>query len=270
MDILLGPIYSLFSVSFYKRVLGFSFWKGFLYLCFLSLVYGVLFLVFLFMPFRGQADRFVSWFAEHLPQLTLTKEGVLAEVQQPFEVKHPMYGSILVIDTTKASLETMPETLIYLTKTKLIFRNEARGQYRVFNLAPESEEAKAQWKNFMITGPFLESWYYKLVPLAYPAVLIFIFLFFLIWKLLAALFYSLIALIIHLFRKEKLSYRSLFVCSIFALSPVIVLQWAGMFIPRIYLVLNFFTALVLTALYLAFGILATQARAESPGPQPPA
>lgn len=258
MDILLAPIYSFFSTSFYKRVIRYSVGKGFLYLAFLSFIYALLILFFFWTPFKPNVDKFVDWFAANLPQLTLTKEGVVTSVTQPFELKNPVYGSVLVINTTQDGIEKMPETLIYMTKTKLVFKNPNRNELRVFELVPSTEEAKAKWKDFVLTGPFLEGWYKKLVPIVIPAILIAVFWMFFVWKILASLFYSLIALIINLFRREKLGYTKLLTLSMFALTPVAVLQMIGMFIPRMGLALNFFTSIILTSLYLALGILATQ------------
>ncbi len=259
MDILLAPVYSFFSTSFYRRVIRYSVGKGFLYLAFLSLIYSLLILFFFWTPFKPNIDKFVNWFAANLPQLTLTKEGVLTSVTQPFQLKSPVYGSVLVIDTTKDTLEGMPsETLIYMTKTKLVFKNQNRNELRVFELVPSTEEAKAKWKDFVLTGPFLEGWYKKLVPVVIPAILIVVFWMFFVWKILASLFYSLIALLINLFRREKLGYGHLLTLSMFALTPVAVLQIFSLFIPRMGIALNFFTAVILTSLYLALGILATQ------------
>lgn len=78
----------------------------------------------------------------------------------------------------------------------------------------------------------------------------------------ASLFYSLIALLLNLFRKEKLGYGSLLVLSMFALTPVAILQIAGFFVPKLMMILSFPVAIVLTTLFLALGILATQAPSE--------
>lgn len=264
MDILLAPIYSFFSVSFYRRVIQSSIGKGFLYLLYLSTIYGVILLSLFIIRLKPMADDFVNWFASNLPQLTLTKNGVTASIQQPFTMKSPLYGTILVIDTTKEKADgTAPtHTLIYLTKTQLVFQNEAKSETRILNLLPKEDQAKAKWKDFSVTGAIVQMIYHKILPIVYPFILVLSLSVFFIWKIMASLFYSLIALLLNLFRKEKLGYGSLLVLSMFALTPVAILQIAGFFVPKLMMILSFPVAIVLTTLFLALGILATQAPSE--------
>ena len=264
MDILLAPIYSFFSVSFYRRIIQSSLGKGFLYLLYLSFVYGAILLSLFIIRLKPMADDFVNWFASSLPQLTLTKNGVTASIQQPFEMKSPLYGTVLVIDTTKEKADGVPptRTLIYLTKTQLVFQNEAKSETRILSLLPKDDQAKEKWKDFSVTGAVVEMIYKKIVPIVYPFILVLSLFAFFIWKILAALFYSLVALLLNLFRKEKLSYGQLLVLSMFALTPVAVLQIAGFFVPKLMMILSPPVAIALTSLFLALGILATQGPAE--------
>jgi len=262
MDILLAPIYSFFNISFYRRVIQSSLGKGFLLFLYLSILFSLLIVFAFAKQGRPVMDQFVNWFTDNLPQLTLTKQGIVAQVEQPFEMKNPMYGSVLIINTSTDSLDKIPDTTFYLTKTKLVYRDAQKGQYRVFNLSPETDESKAKWQDLVITGPLLNGWYKKLIPFAFLVIFIFVIPFVFIWKLIAALFYSLIALLINFFRKERLKYSKLLLCSMFAMTPVAVLQLFSIFIPRISMVLNFWVALVLTSLYLALAILLTQEKKE--------
>ena len=87
-----------------------------------------------------------------------------------------------------------------------------------------------------------------------PVVLVFLAPLFFVWKLLIALFYSLIALLLNRFRKEKFRYGSLFTLACFAISPVTIFQAANVSIPEISFDLNFYFSFALTVLYLVYGM----------------
>ncbi|MBI4971873.1 MAG: DUF1189 family protein [Candidatus Omnitrophica bacterium] len=262
MDILLAPIFSFFSVSFYRRVIHSSLGKGFLNLLFLAFIYSLVILSLFMIKAKPAVDHFVDWFTKSLPQLTFTREGVHATIQQPFEMKNPVYGTVLVIDTTKDKVDNPPSSLIYLTKTQLVVRNEAKSETRIFNLVPPADQAKSKWKDFSVTGTLVDMIYRKVVPFIYPAIVFFVAIFFFMWKLLASLIYSLFALLLNLFRKEKLNYGQLLVLSMFAVTPVAVLQCVGIFVPKLLFALKLPISMLLTILFIALGILATQKPAE--------
>ncbi|MBI4398331.1 MAG: DUF1189 family protein [Candidatus Omnitrophica bacterium] len=260
MDILLGPVFSFFSVSFYRRIIHSRLGKGFLYLAYLAFLYGLILLVTLWLPFKPALDRFEGWFTTNLPQMTFTREGVVTKAAQPFEMKSSEYGSVLILDATKNEIGDIPDTWLYITKTKALFRGGNANDFRVVELVPKNEEEKTKWKDVTLTGDSVHAMYKRVMPFAHPVIFIVVFFTFFLWKILAALVYSLVALLLNLFRREKLQYGSLLALSMFALTPVTVLQVFSLFIPRVGLALNPLTAFILTGLYLALGILATQNR----------
>lgn len=260
-EILLSPLYSLFSLNFYRRVLRSPLSKGFSYLLYLSVLFafGVT-IVFMFTVIPI-GNEFANWLKQNFPELVLTREGVAAKVEQPFSLTHPDFGTIAVIDTTKEmpTAEDLGKTVFFVTKTQVFIQNrpgERTGDYRVVDLVPRNEQAKATWRDFVVTGTFIETIYRRLRPFAAPLLFIFCVFFFFVWKLIVALLYSLLALILNLFRKEKLSYRSLVNLCFFAITPVIVLQWLRPFLP--FLPLNVFVAGFVTGSYLGLAILKTQ------------
>ncbi len=264
MDIFLAPFFAFFNLSFYKRIIRLSLGKGFLYLLYLSAVYALLIMAYVGADMLPKANEFTDWFAGNLPQVTLTKEGVVTDAPQPFELVHPKYGKILAMDTTRESLDNPPPGFyVYITKTKALARQSGRAESRVYELVPQTAEAKAQWKDVVITGELIKTLYKKFLPYVYPLTFGVVFFVVILWKILAGLFYSLVALLLNNFRREKLPYAALLNCSFFALTPVAVLQAVGIYVPRVAAPLNFLAALVLTSIYLVIAILATQEKPDS-------
>ncbi len=268
-DIFFAPFLSLFSVSFYRRLNAApALAKGFGYLVYLSALIGVLGMAGLGFFLNRYAGEYMQWFKQNMPPVTFTQEGAVCEAEQPFTLKHPQYGTILVVDTAREdapAVSEMPDTPVFLTKTKLVARQRSRGQYRVFDIVPKGDGLR-NWKDFTLDGAFTEGFYNRAVPILYPAIFLICSIFYFIWKLLAAVVYSLIALGLNLFRKEKLPYESLLALSMFALTPVAMLQIFAAIIPAMRITTNAGLSIIITSCYLALGIFFTQPQAQDQTP----
>lgn len=267
INFIFSPILSLFSLSFYREVMKSSVGKGFLYILYLSLIFAAATDVIFARILMPQADRFAEWFRDSFPPMTFTKEGVVTDVAQPFKLEHPTIGSLMMIDTSKetATIEEIRSTLLYVTKKSLYVWDGRRNQYRIFELAPMNAEAEANWKDLEVTGEKAYGIYLRFAPMAYPIVFLLCFVFFFIWKLLAGVFYSLIALIINTFRKNRLNYEKLLNVAFFSLTPATYLQWASSLFPGRFR-LNFLWTLAVTTLFLAYVLIGTDSQEEDEMP----
>jgi hypothetical protein len=254
---LLAPILSFFSARLYRKVLQSGFGAGFSYLLYLTILFSILcvFLCqFLLLPFVG---NFMDWLVMVTPEITITQTGLTTEAAQPYLVKHPSFGPLYLIDTTKDASELIKDkdkAAILIGREDIIIRDADGARTRSFSLrqamlaAHEAHQAIRITKNMMRDfGKRFQSW-------VIPVVLIVLAPLFFTWKLLAALFYSFLAWLLNFFKKEKFHYRNLFALSCYAISPVTMLQAVHFSIPDARLDLNLLYAFGLTFLYLAFGM----------------
>jgi hypothetical protein len=226
-DFLLAPGLALFSRPFYQQAARASLARGVLYLLYLSLLcslgVGILF-VLKVMP---AVDEFLEWSASRLPVVTLTPDGPVTSVKEPFALDHPRYGTVLRIDTSRETPDPQQPAVLWLTKRQLVFTNLDRKkgrEYRAYDIVPTSEEERAKWQTRTIDGNLLRTLYreyrsyaFWLPPLVIPL--------FFVWKLTAALAYSVLAVIINLVVRARLSYANLLTLTFFAMTPVILFEW---------------------------------------------
>ncbi len=263
INFIFSPLKALYSRKLYREVSRASVGRGFFYLSYLALLYMVGVTAFLLVSVKPSADNFIGWLEHSLPEMTFTREGVVTNVKQPFSLVYPPLGTLLVIDTTKEMPDTeeLRKSFFFITKTKLYVSQN--NQRRIVDVIPQGEKALSQWKDFTLTGPFTRTIYKILFPFFFVIIIVFAFLGFFIWKLVAALFYSLLALAINLFGKQKLSYPGLLNISFFALTPITLLQWLQLSFLKFPFRLNFLWALLITTLFLSYAILGTQSQEES-------
>jgi len=210
-----------------------------------------------------QIDDFVDWFASQMPAVSITEEGAQVDAPEPYEITHPEYGPIVILDTTRDAVTQadMGDSTVYLTKQNLYVQS-GRRDLRVYALSQLFEEAMAQGAEgaLLLTGERIYEFYQIMRRWMAPFLFTSTFFFIFFWKLAAALIYSLIALGLNQLRKEKLDYGSLLLVSMFAITPVFFLQILSLMIQR--LNVHWFVAIGVTTVYLALALLATQTREE--------
>jgi hypothetical protein len=264
LDFFLAPILSLFSVKFYRRVLSFPRGLGFLYIAYLSLLLSTATAFLVRVQVLPVADEVVTWLGESLPQMVFTREGVRMEIKQPLLLNHPRWGPIFYF----APEDSFPEqgdlgkAAILVTRTHAAYRDPRKNQYRIQSLVPAP--AQANWRDIAVSGPGVTLFWERLRPFLGGIIFLTTFVVLYLWKLLAGIFYSLIGLLLNLFRSERLPYGFILNLSFFALSPFALLQGISWLVPGFQIPRNVFLALAVTSLYLALGILATQKRREEP------
>lgn len=257
-DFILAPFLSLFSPPFYRRLLTRPQSLGFLYLAYLSFLVstgaGLL--------FRNNslpaADELVDWLGRRIPEIVFTREGVRMGIKEPLLLSHPRWGALLYLDPTHEvpKSEDLEKALVVLAQKKAAYHDPNTGESRLRSLIPN--QTQKEWKDLTVTGEGVLRFWRRIQPWVFLVFFGITFMGFYLWKLLAGLVYSLIALLLNRFRTERLRYPSLLNLTFFALTPVVGLQFLSWNFPRWPIPLNPITAFLITSLYLALAILWTQ------------
>lgn len=258
-DFFLAPVLSLFSIKFYQKMLVLPRALGFLYLAYLSFIFAVIAGVVFRIQALPVADDLFFWLSRNLPEIKITRQGLEMAVAKPLLLIHPRWGSLLYLDPDNEfpKSEDLKKALIVVTPKNIAYRDLSTGEYRIQSIAPRLKPNK-EWQDFLITGDKVDQFWRTMKP--FLSVLLFLFTFAgtYLWKLLAALVYSLVGIFVNMFRTERLPYRSILELTIFTLTPVTLLQIVLMLFSNIPIPMNFFTALLITSIYITVVILGTQ------------
>ncbi len=257
-DIVLGPVLSLYSVAFYRRLAQERLGRGLAYLVYLSSLYSAAIAIALLAFWLPAADRFVDWLAPNLPEVKLTDHGAVMDAPQPFVLTHPVLGTLLVIDTrveTPSADDLRGAPVFFVSRTHVVVSEGREGQQRVYDLVPQTPEARARWEGLAVNGASVKKMYGRVRLLAAPLAFVACLVFFFVWKLLAALAYTLLGLVLNLFRRERLPYASILTLACFAMTAVIVLQTLAAFGAFGSFRLSYLAAWLVTGAYLALAML---------------
>lgn len=263
-DFLLAPLLSLFSPRFYRKLLALPQTLGFLYLAYLSLLLSV-WALFMFRIYSLPiVDELIEWLGKGLPEMVFTQEGVQMKIKKPLLLTHPRWGAFLYLDPTSDSprSDDLEKAFLVMTRTRMSYQDPNTGESRMVNLIPKGEPREERHV-VLTSGTFLKFWR-RLKPFVASIFFITAFLLLYLWKLLAGLLYSLVALILNRFRNEKLRYSSLLNLTFFALTPVAGLQVLAFSFTKWPIPLNFLTAFLVTSLYLTLAVFFTQERRPQP------
>lgn len=261
MWIFLAPIYALFSVDFYKMILRQTVWKGVQYMLYLTLLSTILFtLIFSFQAIPA-IERFVGWFQTEMPVLTITDQGVLINEQNPYSMVHPALGTVVTFDTTRTEIapDEMIDVLLYVTATKLYVRQND-GVIRVYDIPDAVRESGASAMDPMIVTPeSIYLFFEQIKPWLIALSALIFFAMFFAWKMLVALFYSWVGLLLNFARKEPLSFGAIYNVVLFAMTAAILWQGLRLVIPALAIMPGaVLVGIVMTGFYLHLGILRTQ------------
>ena len=140
-DIVLGPVLSLYSVAFYRRLAQQRLGRGLAYLVYLSSLYAAAIAIALLAFWLPAADRFVDWLAPNLPEVKLTDHGAVTDTPQPFVLTHPTLGTLLAIDTrveTPSADDLRGAPVFFVSRTHVVVSEGREGQQRVYDLVPQT------------------------------------------------------------------------------------------------------------------------------------
>lgn len=257
---------ALYSVPFYKKAAAFSISKGIVYLllwAIFAVFLAALLLVFRFFP---ALHEFNDWLKVSMPVITWTQQGVTMDKPSPYVLKHPKYGHVATMNLNKKEIsqQDLGEALLYMTATKLYVRKQpGTPETRVYDLAGPAQ-VRTKDEKIVIDASFLERMEKGLKPVLLIVGAGMSFVLFFIWKLLAALFYSVLGNLINRFRREKLRYEAVLNISCFAMTASMWLSFIFLFLSDLMpFAFGFQASMLVTMLYLFLGIKLT----EAPQPQ---
>lgn len=186
-------------------------------------------------------DEVSKELGDKLPEIRIEDGVVSTDAQEPFVIEEKDF--IFIIDTTGKITTVDPSYKqgILLTKNKLIHR-QSEIETREYDLS--------KIKSFTVNKEAMERWKKTFSRFAFPILLVSLFPYFTIAKLIHILLFSLIALIVNTATKANLKYENLFNISLFALTPPVLLatifNLAGFKIPPLWSVFLY------TVVYIIF------------------
>jgi len=163
---------------------------------------------------------------DRLPEIRIEDGAVSTDAQEPFIIEEKDF--IFIIDTTgkKTTIDPSYKQGMLLTKNKLIHK-QSEIETRAYNLS--------KIKSFTVNKEAMERWRKTFSRFALPILLVSLFPYFAVVKLIQILLFSLMALVMNTATKANLKYENLFNISLFALTPPVLLatifNLAGLKIP---------------------------------------
>jgi hypothetical protein len=248
------PVLSFFSKELYRDV-GLN-WKGvnFLYLFLLLAVCLAPTTIKIYIGFTNFVDNEAPAFVEQVPEITINDGKVSINETQPYYIKDPDSGKVLVVIDTTGQITSLKDTdaLCLLTEDKIITR-KSKSENRTYDLsnvkafAVDSERITG-WLN--IAGKFL-------VIFVYPFGLLVSY----VVRIVQALIYAAIGLLFASMCKVTLSYPALLRLAVVAMTP-------GLLVKTIFGIAGIhlccLTSLIFLVITLAYLFFAVKAISEMP------
>lgn len=254
------PLLSFFSKDLYREV-G-LYWKGtnFAYLLLLLAVCWIPAMIKVHTAFSNFVDNDVPAVVEQVPEITIIDGEASIKEPQPYYIKNPENGDILVIIDTTGTTKSLedPNAICLVTKTEIMWR-QSEVETRTFDLSGV--------KSFVLDSERIMGWLHTaeklLVIIMYPFALLGSY----VYRIIQALIYAVIGLLFASWCKVTLSYEALLRLAVVSVTPCIiintVLGLAGIHLPYIGLLY-----LLIALAYLLFGVKAiSQTQEEFQGPE---
>jgi hypothetical protein len=225
--VLLAPVTALFESGFFVRAARAPLTRGLAYLAYLAALTAIGAGLMLEWRWFPALDDLAAWVSDRLPIITFTVDGPVVAGQQPFVLEHPTYGRLLRIDTTSDSPDASAPALVTITRRQIVVtRTDDPGEHREWDVVPQTDDARRTWSDVTIDGPSAREVYQTLRWLGWLVVPL-VFVLTLVWKLVAGLLYSVLALAMNAALSARLSYPALLSVTCFALTPATLLWWAS-------------------------------------------
>lgn len=260
-DILLGPLLSLGSLAIYRRAARRPLSHGLTYLGWLALLFASAVMVVVSTVWLPAADDFAAWLEAHVPEMRITKDGVVTTASEPVVLTHPKLGKVLVVDTSKdvPSAEDLDGAPVFVGRRHVTIANGPRGEQRVFDV---TQANGGSWVGTTVDARFVRDVYGRIRAYAGPILFLLLVALFFVWKLLAALLYSLLGVALNRFRKEPLPYAGVLNVTFFAMTMVVALQSVALLGGPTPLRVGRLAAWAITGAYLAAALLPPERRPD--------
>ncbi|HVA67198.1 MAG TPA: DUF1189 family protein [Elusimicrobiota bacterium] len=229
--ILLDPVNAITSVSFYRKIAKQAFSRTLLYLSYLALIFCVLGAAALKIRVGPALDQTFAWLAKSAPVLTFGNGKFSSPSPMPVVLRDPADTDIAVgVDTTRTAPITEKDmddagVTAYLTQSDFYLRRpNGTIEDRSFS------DTKTD-KPVTLDAAFYQQASALLNRILYPAAILGLFIVFLVWKLAASLFYSVVAMALSNLLHSGRPYAELFNLSAYAQTLIIAVQIIFLFMP---------------------------------------
>lgn len=238
-------------------------WKGvgFLYLFFLLALAWIPAMVEMHLNFSDYMTEHFSEFVSQVPKITIENGEVSVDVPTPHEIRNPETGELIAVIDLTGEISSLDgtEAKVLLTKTHVYLQQNTRPETRVYDLSNVKEFTLTQ-DDITVWGELARQWL---------AVVFYLFavLFSLVYRILQALLYAAIGLLMARRAKSELTYDALLRLTVLAVTPPILLgtlwDMTGLTIP-----LWWFLSFLIAMGYLYFGIHSNAEATASPASPP--
>ncbi len=228
---ILDPLNAITSVNFYRKVAVQRVSRTIGYLIYVALLFALAATAAVKVRLAPEVEKACAWLGQAMPVLTLQNGKMSSATAAPVTVRYPeLTDFAFTVDTARAEPVTADildtnKVIGYVTSDALYLRG-AQGRVEAYQFAKDASP-----KPVVIDAAFYQSASRVLVRLLYPLTLVFAFLFTAVWKIAAALFYALPAVMINAMMEGGLSFDALFNIAAYAQTLVIALQAIFLFMP---------------------------------------
>ncbi len=258
---ILDPINSVTSVQFYKKVAGQSGGRTLGYLAYVAVVFSVLATIAFKVRVGPTIDGTFAWLEKSVPALEFAN-GKMTTTAPAVTLTHPSIPEFsLHIDTTR--VEPVTPKLMEEMKVKAYLSQNAmylidpQGNLKVsdFSKAKNDQSMKIDAKVFKQANSLISK---IVLPIAFLLSLTF----FLLWKGLCTLFFSVVALALAAAIQSTLTYGSLMSIAVYAQTLIISIQAVFLFM-KAPIPLGWLISLLSTSLYIWLAVKANAGEAPA-------
>ncbi len=228
----LEPLLSLVDFAFYGQAMRRSTGRALAYLLYVCGLFAFTSAIAMYRKAQPLVQESVAWAAREVPEIRIEGGKASAKVQGPLRLQHPSlpWLSVLIDTERKApvDLKEMGEKKVfaYLTQDRLY-------------VAPMPERLETyDLSKLSAQGPVtLDAEFYRgaaalMSKILYPLSFLVTWVLFFVWKAATTFVYAFLGLMLNFALSSNLDRREIFHLSVYAQTPVIVLQAAHLFIPK--------------------------------------
>lgn len=231
---ILDPINSITSIDFYKKVAKQGIGRSLAYLAYLGLLFSIVATIALKVKVGPVVDETFLWLEKSMPAITFADGKLSTPTGEAVTIRHPSISDIAItVDTGRtepvtAELLERNKVIAYVTSNAM-YLMERPGQTRTFEFGKSA--AAPGSKPTVIDAAFYHQAGIIMSRVLYPLSFVLSFFIFLLWKGIAAGFYSLMSLLINAITGAELEYLALLNITIYAQTLIIAVQAIFLFMP---------------------------------------
>jgi len=229
---LLDPLLSLTDFRFYRGLSRKSVAATVGYLAYLGLFFALLYTLMFFVRYGPKIDESIEWAASNIPAMTLSQGKLSSPLTEPRRIQYPDYPQLAFMIDTNRTAPVSPYEMRASTVAAYITQNAvnyfaADGRLTVSDLSVVQPA-----EPLVIDATFYRRVGGVLKKAQYPVAFLLAWLLFMVSTHLAALFYSLVALLMNSFLGSGLRYGELYRTAVYAQTPAVALQAIALFLPK--------------------------------------